>query len=643
MWNLLLGFPQITFAQNTEDNAVPIEPIPAAEIDNSIPVEKIDSRNDIPARTLFISLQTVEGAKTYEVQIRPRKRSWLEPHKVTTSREKMRLRVTPGDYEIRTRSIDEKRKPGRWLTWRPFMVPYKQPLLAYPAPDSTITPKGNLSEKIIFEWPAVPSSKGYRVKIYDENRKLLKHVITSQNWFQYELENSHSYFWSLNPLITIDEPDNPKFQKLWKFLIAEPDTELLPVNLKLVKNPRAVKYQFELVKMISEDESDEPTIYDSQEAEFRARLSPGEYELRARSNYDNNTVSAWSSPHRFWIPIPAPELLTPKNNSVIEPTTDFANPVTLTWRKSKWADRYHVQVHDDNGILFVNEFVKSPPYEIKLPHGNTYRWSVTPLLARQTSRFPAASENKNTTAQSEFKIDRYIHLSLGESEEPSQLYTWGRLIMSKANYQAENYDNNNKINEQIFSSTGEIALGYWHRKTSYGALATVGASNIDIAGHASSYTQFSLLGGARKYFEDQKRLRYWLGVSLKETPEVLVDGALGTLQIRNLKTLGPQALIAFLDAFNNKWGYQLYLGGFYGMKGINTPNDLPQKNYLSFFGSAYFTYRWKKSTTALVGYTYQNDQAGYASADRTGNNNRVQYEGHYLSFSLIVGLQDPQQ
>lgn len=624
-------------------DAITVEPAPSAEVDESISIEKIDSRNDIPARVLFLKLEKIEDAKNYQVQLRPLKRSWAEPYQINTAREKLRIRVTPGYYEIRTRSMDERRKPGRWLAWRPFQVPFKQPLTAYPAPNSAITPKGNLNEKLSFEWPAIPSAKGYRFKLYDKSGKLIKHVVTTQNWYVHELEIKHLYYWSLNPMTSLNEADNPKFQKLWRFEITDPEKELIPVRMALAANPRTVKYQFELVKMLSDDESSEATTYESHEAVFNARLSPGEFELRVRNLYDNNTVSAWGVPTRFVVPIPNPKLISPQQAVVIDPVDDVVNSVRLEWEKSRWADRYQIFVRDEEGTLVVNEISKTNVFEAKLSHKKKYFWFVKALLPQRESRQPASVENKPPTDQQTFSIAEYIKLSLGESEEPSQLYAWGRATLANASYMAENYDNNNRVSDQVLSSTAELAAGYWHRKTSYGALVTADLSAVNIKGTTASYMQFSALLGFRKYFADQKRFRIWLGPSLKETPEVLVDGATSTLQIRVLKTLGPQVLMAFLDSFNERWGYQFYLGSFYGIQGINTPNNLKQKSYLSYFGSAYITYKLRKDMTALLGDTYQKDEAGYASADRSGNDNHVLYSGNYLSFSLIMGLQEAQK
>lgn len=641
--------PSFVFAEDAvsaiagrEANEIQVSPPDSNQKDESIPIEKIESSKDIPGRVLFLKLNHVDDAKTYEIQIRPQNRSWVDPYSVKTDREKLRLRVTPGKYEIRTRSIDARNRRGGWLAWRAFTVPFKQPTNVYPAENMVIAAKGSADEKLTFEWPEIKSARGYRFKLYDEKRKLLRHAITTRNWNIVPLTVKQNYFWSVTPLVSMNDVDRPEFEKLIAFELSEPDPELTPVGLTLTANPRAIKYQFELVKMLSEDESSEPTIYESFEAEFKARLAPGRYELRVRTVYDNNTTSAWGRPTAMSIPIPRPELIAPEHGAAIEPFDDQSNPIQLRWKKSKWASAYQVMIYNTDHQLIHQEIAKQPELTVRLPHRQSYTWSVKALLPGEISREPA-NEYQPRPSDRSFEIGQYIKLALGQSEEPSQLYAWSRFMFSNINYLAENYDNGNRLNQSLLASTGEIAAGYWHRKTSYGVLATGSLSGIDVAGTTSFYNQYSLLAGYRKSFEDQKRLRFWIGPSIKETPEVMISGFNNNIDIKTIGTLGPSALAAFFDSFNETSGYQIYVGAFYGMMGLSTPNGLDQKQFSSYFASIYGTYKWSKDVTSLLGYTFQRDEAGYKSADRSGNDNHVNYAGHYLSLSIIFGLQEAEK
>ncbi len=633
-----------SFANSENSKPLVVQPAEKSEIETSIPIEKIDSGKDLPARVLFLKLKKVEDAENYEVQIRPLNQSWVDPYTIRTTREKIRIRMSPGQYELRTRSLDGKKRRGHWLAWKRLLIPMKTLTAVNPADQSEVQAKGEIKEKLTFEWPQVKGAKAYRFKLYNGDRKLMKHVINKQSWISVELDVDRGFFWSVAPLTSVDEPENPLFEKLVQFRISKPDSELTKVQMKLSENPRAIKYQFELVRMISDDESSEPTVYESREPDFNARLSPGQFELRVRTLYDNATVSAWGRPLPIQIPIPNPPPISPEHGFVLDPTDDISNPIHLEWTKSKWASKYQVFVFDENGTVVVNEMTEKTELDVNLAHKQHYRWYVKALLPREGKREPAnMTEEKNKDIAEQFEIGEYIKLNLGQSEEPSQLYAWSGVIMSNVSYVAENFDNANRVQQKYLASTGELALGYWHRKTSYGGLLLGRMSGMKVGGKAVIFGQYSALFGIRKSLDESKRLRFWGGPSLKETPEVQVTGVNGEVEVAKLGTLGANFLTTYMDAFNDTWGYQAYAGVFYGLKGTKTPNDLEQNKFFSYFGSAYLTYKWNRMATLMGGYTYQVDEAGYKSADRTGNDNHIKYTGHYLSLSVIFGLQDPEK
>lgn len=401
-------------------NEIHLVPLDSNQKDDSIPIEHIESSKDIPGRVLFLKLNHVNEAKIYELQIRPQNRSWVDPYSVKTDREKLRLRVTPGKYEIRTRSIDSKNRRGGWLACRAFTVPFKQPTNVYPAADMVIAAKGSADEKLTFEWLEVKTARGYRFKLYDANRKLLRHAITTKNWNIVPLNVKQKYFWSVTPLVSMNEIEQPEFEKLIAFELSEPDPELTPVGMTLTANPRAIKYQFELVKMLSEDESSEPTIYESFEAEFKARLAPGRYELRVRTVYDNDTMSAWGRPTELSIPIPRPELIAPEQGVAIEPVDDLSNPIRLRWKKSKWAGGYQVMVYNSDHRLIHQEVSTASELTVNVPHQQIFTWSVKALLPGEVSREPASDYQARPQDRS-FEVGQYIKLALSQSEEQSNV------------------------------------------------------------------------------------------------------------------------------------------------------------------------------------------------------------------------------
>lgn len=341
------------------------------------------------------------------------------------------------------------------------------------------------------------------------------------------------------------------------------------------------------------------------------------------------------------VSIPRPVALTPSIDEIIDPRDDVANKIEFNWKESKWAASYLVSVYSEGALVASAEPTENRVV-IELPHKKVYRWSVVPRLSTSKTREPASTYEPDAQ-DGTFTIGEYVKLNLAGSEEPSQLYAWTRFIYSDVAYMSDNFDQNSRIRQSVLVSSAEVAGGYWYRKTDYGGLVSAQISGIDIGGKTGSFNQYSALLGYRMELSEQRRLRFWIGPSIKETPELVPNGFTRSIDVRSIKTLGASALVAFFNSFTENFGLQVYGGSFYGMKGLDTPNGLDQKSFISFFASLYGTYKVSKNMTSLLGVTYQSDTAGYKSADRSGNDNRVLFAGNYISLSFIFGLQEPEK
>ena len=607
-----------------------VAPTPPPE---GVQQEFIDRPEDVPARTVRVTIENVMPGDVTELEVMAANNQWAEPYKLKTNDTTFRFRVSPGLYSLRTR------RAATTLPWGErtnFEVPFKEPKKVFPDGDS-IEPKGNLSERLRFEWFPDVNNQAYRVKIFKKG-ELIRHVVTKQSWLSATLETNSRYSWTLEPMSGVNDPEGTKKAKKYHFVITKPRRELFPVEISLERKLHAINYQFELIQIREDESTSDPTIYESKEPIFRAELAPSEYELRVRSFFSNGEFSQWSAPRGFFVRLPKPLLTYPTPQlTIISDDEDKAN-VFLTWKRVEGAHRYRVMVYNSkNEEIFVTE-VPTAEAKIQVPHNDEYTWTAAPLLKRETDRSPAAEAPRQA-----FIMTKYVRYQMDAAEEPSQFYSWGRGIYANTAYQAQNYDSHSFINQPIYATTGEVALGYWHRLSNLGLLGTFGATGIDIAGLQHLTKNYSANIGYRWKLEGTKRARAWFGYSGRETPEVRVDGALRTFNIQTIANAGPQLLGAFTNSFNDKWGYQLYGGLYYGAIPIKTPNGRPLESYATYFASAYVTYRWKPQIQGLLGYTYQLDEAGYQSDDRTGAPNHVRYSGHYLSLSAIFGLMEPKK
>lgn len=612
---------------------------------STLPLEDVSNRDDLPARTVLFELNPVNGVTHYSLQVKALTQMWSVPYTAEMDTTTVRLRLTPGRYKLRTRSYEESGAAGRWSAYKWFWIHFNPPKNIYPPENGTIVPKGGQAERIVFEWPQIKGARSYIFTLFNNKGEMIKHARIRQTYVGADLDLGTTYAWSIMPQVSKDEPEIPIAQlKLHKFRISEPNKELHKTYMEIAPVADAESYDFEFVKIASDSLASEGTVYHSKEPNYTVALAPGQYEMRVRTNFDNGFHSNWSPPRRFWVAIRPPEHVRPAEKEKIDPTDYEHAEVDLKWKRptSGEAKIYRVFVWDEQDELVVDQYSKDTKLTVYLPHEKKYHWTVIALQDREKTRGPA-SLDPNETPISNFEIEHYTKLELEVSEEPSQLYVWGRYLNSVMQYTAQNYDNNTNMTENVFGGTGEMAIGYWHRKTNYGILVPYSESGFTIEGKTYAYAYGSILFGKR-ILDDQKRTRwrFWIGPAYKESPEILEDGDTHSLYFQRNTAWAGEIRASYLGIFNEKWGYHLYGSYLKGVKSIHTVTGLPLYSLSLLNLGAYVTYRWPKGTLGMIGYSYQVDNTDYQSADPFTNGiNHVSFSGHFLSFTLEYGLQKP--
>ncbi len=613
--------------------------------------EFVDSSRDIPARTVFIEMNGVEAAKKYDVQVRPFGQNWSGAYKLETEEPQVRLRLTPGHYSIRTRSQDGDNRKGVWGRWKEFWVHFKPPKNVLPADGTVIPPMGNKEEKITFEWPAVELSKFYLFILKDQSGRILQKAImpSSQTWFVARVAVNREYKWSVTPLLAKEDATMKDIEIAWHdFSVDEPNETLRSVFFQIAEQKKVKFYQFEFVKFTGGNQTTEPSQYDSYTPDVRIRLGPGKYEVRARNVYADNSKSDWNAPQTFYVEIPPPTLVAPKNGDLLEPTDHELSKVMLKWKKVREAARYQVTVfRDSDGKIVLNEFTKDNYFDARLPHETKYHWQVLAYNPDEkdkgpgSDRWPAAENSTKPKLPSNvFSIDTYIKLELTNSEEPSQLYAWASHRSSMIGYIANNYDNGTALTNNVFGGTGEVALGYWHRKTDYGLLGVAALSGFTIESQTYLYNSASVLFGKRYKLGGNKRLRWWAGASYHETPEIQSDLYVTNITFGKIAGYGPEARLSFMFDVTEKIGGHLFTQLNYVPFILETPNGQPAVTPIAYGIGLQGTRRLDNGWIGMLGYSYQAEQAGYGSFDRTGKPNVITWSGHFLTLSLQFGLEE---
>lgn len=597
---------------------------------------------EVPARTVYLELDVVEDAKFYDVEVRPANNAWTEPLKIRTSGQAMRFRLSPGKYELRARSVDDRVAPGEWGRWAEFWVHFRAPENISPADKTVIEPMANTNEVVTFEWPEVPLARFYLFRLKDATGNNLRTVKTEKTWITSELAVNGKYQWSVTPLLSKAHANASDLEPIWNSLtVSTPNETLRPILFQVQPLPEVDRYQFEFVKFVGENETGEPARFDSKIPDFKVRLGPGSYEMRVRTVFKDKALGNWSAPEKFYVAIPAPQLDSPKNGARIDPS-DIENEVTLKWKSIDEAFRYRVQVFNSKNVKILDETITDRFIVVKLQAGDTYTWSVQAFSQFEPVREPAANAEISVAKES-FKIDPYIRLNLSTAEEPSQFYGWARQITSFANYDSRNWDTSNRIQQVLFGGSTEAAAGYWHRKSNYGLLASGSISGFTILSDTHFYNGASLLLARRKVFEDGSRLRLWLGGAYREVPEILTAGSATIFRFENISSYGPEARVSYMRSINERWGWHTFANLYFGAFGRTSANgETPFNNY-SVSAGLQASYRYSEQTTAMFGYTYQAEEARYPSQDVFKNPNVARMAGHYLGFTILFGLEKAQR
>lgn len=631
-----VGFPtQQAYAQAK----APAKETPIQDTKPKVAEETV-GREEIPARTIFLETEKIPEAVKYQVQVQAEDQAWAESLRLETDTNKLRFRLTPGRYKLRVRSVDIKNRAGFWGDYVPFRVQFKSPENIFPARNATLEAKGLDAEKITFEWPPIPGTKAYIFKLKDDFGNVIKRVRTKQTFSTHEVAVDSKYSWSLTGLTTEDEPDPGSGEDWVPFTVTKFSARVRSVYMELDRHRLANGYQFEFVKFTAADKTSEPSLFESTDPNFRARLGPGEYEMRARSVFADGRYSDWSPPERFFVEMPEPKLIGPTKNVEVESTDSEESEVHLEWENMPGAGKYVIAVYEkETGKLVADTESTVNHTVVKLPAEKQYRWTVAAYNPREKSRAPASVNVKDGE---EFGINRYILLNLAEGEEPSQKYAWARYIMANERLESRNFENNNIVRQTVFGGSGELAAGMWFRKSGYGLVAAGSASGFRFRSENYTYNMASFMAGRREILPDGARLRVWAGVGYKEVPEVVVNPISDEVSYSRVSTLGPEVRFNYIKELANRLGANLNGGFHYGLQSVKTPNNLKHYPELSFFLGFGGTLRLNDSTVGTLGYTYQREQAKYLATDGSGNNVLLM-SGHFISMSLQFGLEKEQR
>lgn len=197
--------------------------------------------NDRISKVLDLEWEEVDGAYRYQVQIFKKDRKEDDPPIVEDYSEvaqwKGRLRY--GFYEMRLRTLDERKVPGEWSIYTAFEVKADPPKLQSPADNLKIKSTANDEQQVSFKWDKISGIDAYEFELSDSEGNLIKKERVEAAQIELNLKVAKKYKWKVTSLM---------FGKV-KGEIQEKDFEFTLIGKQLVQ-PLIVKPRTEFVREI---------------------------------------------------------------------------------------------------------------------------------------------------------------------------------------------------------------------------------------------------------------------------------------------------------------------------------------------------------------------------------------------------------
>lgn len=152
---------------------------------------------------------TLEWAKIpntslYETEVKNSTTGNIQTHK--TTKPIIELKLTVGDYKIRTRSYDMRGAPGSWGKERSLLI--VPPDVKIKTPQKISLVSANNTEMVELDWEPIDSVQKYQITLEDLSKKDSKKILVDATPAKIELATRAKYKWSVKAVINDIEGEN---------------------------------------------------------------------------------------------------------------------------------------------------------------------------------------------------------------------------------------------------------------------------------------------------------------------------------------------------------------------------------------------------------------------------------------------------
>ena len=134
----------------------------------------------------------------------------------------------------------------------------------------------------------------------------------------------------------------------------------------------AKSYEIELTPVGSK----KPLNFSVKKTEWTGELKPGNYIMRLRSLDVRKVPGDWSAPEQFAVGLENVKLVSPAMKELVPSNDEETAEVSLKWEKVPGAEKYSVEVVDEQGTVVGKEETDELEFELKVPVAKSYTWKV---------------------------------------------------------------------------------------------------------------------------------------------------------------------------------------------------------------------------------------------------------------------------
>lgn len=152
-------------------------------------------------RSVNFEWEPIEGAKTYEIELRQVKDDKNVEAKTFSFKVKEAVwsgQLAPGKYMMKLRSTDYRGVPGEWSPESEFDVALENVNLKFPEPGAKISSKEDKVHSLDFQWAPVGGADTYTFSLTSEDGKIQISETLTDTHFKTEVPVAMSYSWKVS-------------------------------------------------------------------------------------------------------------------------------------------------------------------------------------------------------------------------------------------------------------------------------------------------------------------------------------------------------------------------------------------------------------------------------------------------------------